>query len=92
MIIRILSEGQYRLDSSVLDRLNDLDNRLVQIVAAGDETQYQRLFADMIGLVRTNGTKVAPEDIVESDIILPAPDTTLREAQGLFIGAGLVPG
>ncbi len=92
MIIRILSEGQYRLDSSLLDRLNNLDNRLVQVVAAGDEAEYQSLFAQMIDLVRDKGSKVAVEEILESDIILPAPDTTLKEAQGLFIGAGLVPG
>lgn len=91
MIIRILTEGQYRLDSGLLDQLNALDNRLVQVVAAGDEAQYRALFTQMLALVRENGTTVAAEELLESDIILPAPDTTLKEAQGLFIGAGLVP-
>lgn len=92
MIVRILSEGQYRLDSSRLDQLNDLDNRLVQVVAAGDEAQYRALFAQMLALVREKGAKVPAEELLESDIILPAPDTTLKEAQGLFIGSGLLPG
>lgn len=92
MIVRILSEGQYRLDSSHLDRLNELDNRLVQVVAAGDEAQYQALFAQMLALVREKGSRIPAEELLESDIMLPPSDTTLREAQGLFIGGGLVPG
>ncbi|MDP2937399.1 MAG: hypothetical protein Q8O86_13015 [Dehalococcoidia bacterium] len=92
MIIRILSEGQYRLDSSHLDQLNVLDNQLVQVVAAGDEAQYRSLFVQMLALVRDKGTRVPTEEILESEIILPPQDTTLKEAQGLFIGAGLVHG
>lgn len=90
MIIRILSEGQYRLDSSHLDRLNDLDDRLVRAVAAGDNSQYLALFTQMLTLVRGTGTRIEAQEIVESDIVLPAPDTSLQEAQRLFTGEGLV--
>jgi hypothetical protein len=91
MIIRILSEGQYRLGSAHLDRLNEIDNQLVEVVAADQEEEYKRLFSEMLELVRREGEPLGPEEIVESDIILPAPDTSLAEAKGLFIGAGLVP-
>ena len=92
MIVRILSEGQYRLDSGYLDQLNNLDDRLVQVVAAGEEDQYQRLFAEMLAVVREKGSRVGEEELLESDIILPAPDTSLKEARGLFIGDGLIRG
>ncbi len=59
MIVRIATEGQYRVNSALLDRLNELDNRLIQLVA--------------------------------SDVILPAPDTTLDEAKSLFVNDGLIP-
>ncbi|MDO8690266.1 MAG: hypothetical protein Q7R39_09715 [Dehalococcoidia bacterium] len=92
MIVRILSQGQYRLDSSYLDQLNALDNRLVQVVADADDVEYHKLFAEMLALVREKGSRVGNEELLESDIILPAPDTTLKEARGLFIGHGLVKG
>lgn len=92
MIVRILSEGQYRMDSSMLDQLNNLDDRLVQIVAAGEDAEYRRLFAEMLAMVREKGGRVGEEELLESDLILPAPDTTLKEAQGLFIGDGLIRG
>jgi hypothetical protein len=91
MIVRISTEGQYRLPSSVLDKLNNLDNRIVEVVAAGDLKKYQKLFTEMIALVRKQGEPLKAEEIVESQIILPPPDTTLDEAKDLFTGAGLVP-
>ncbi len=92
MIVRILSEGQYRLDSSHLDELNAIDNRLVQVVADADDIEFHRLFADMLALVREKGSRAGSDELLESDIILPAPDTSLKEARGLFIVDGLVKG
>ncbi len=91
MIVRILSEGQYRLDSSALDKLNEIDNQLVKTVASGDQQAYQTLFQQMIGLVRRQGTPVPEQELVESDVILPQSDTSFDEAKGLFVGDGLVP-
>ncbi|MBI2849257.1 MAG: hypothetical protein HYX88_03920 [Chloroflexi bacterium] len=92
MIVRILAEGQYRLDSRYLDELNAIDNRLVEVVAKGDEEAYGRIFAQMMQLVRQRGEPVPSEELVESDVVLPAPDITLEEAQRIFVGRGLVPG
>ena len=92
MIVRILSEGQYRLDSSALDQLNQIDNQLVHAVAAGDPQGYQKLFGQLLSLVRKNGAPIPTQELVESDVILPSPDTSFDEAKELFIGDGLVPG
>ena len=91
MIVRILSEGQYRLDSSALDQLNQIDNKLVNAVAVGDPQGYQKLFGQLLGLVREKGAPLPAQELVESDVILPSPDTSFEEAKDLFIGDGLVP-
>ena len=80
------------MPSAVLDDLNELDNRLVQIVATGDAAEFDKTLGEMIALVRNKGQAVAIDELVESDVVLPASDTTLDDAQHLFVGEGLVPG
>lgn len=92
MIVRISTEGQYRLDSELLDTLNEHDNKLVDIIADGDEAGFKTTFANMLALIREHGAKVEPEEIVESDVILPPPDLTFDEARKLFTGDGVIPG
>lgn len=92
MIVRIATEGQYKLSSAVLDELNEMDNRLVQIVGAGDGEAFGKVLNAMLTLVRTKGSPVEADSLVASDVILPAPDVTLDEARHLFEGSdGLVP-
>lgn len=91
MIVRIATEGQYKVSSAVLDEINDLDNRLVQIVGAGDGEAFGKVLGEMLTLVRSKGSPVAADDLVASDVILPAPDVTLDEARHLFDGDGLIP-
>jgi hypothetical protein len=91
MIVRISSEGQYRLDSSYLDRLNLIDNDLVNAIAGGDRDRFAQLFQQLLELVRRHGEPVGDDELVESQVMLPAPDTTFEEASDLFIEEGLVP-
>ncbi len=91
MIVRIATEGQYRIDSAFYDRLNALDNALVEAVAAGDEERFGTLLHELLETVRRHGIPVSPDEFVESDVILPPPDTTLAEARHLFAGDGLLP-
>ncbi|MDP7579025.1 MAG: hypothetical protein QGF12_05760 [SAR202 cluster bacterium] len=92
MIVRILTEGQYRLPGSFIDQLNEVDNKIVDVVEQEDETGFQKLLIEMLDLVRNNGTEVGMDELVESDIVLPEPDITLIEAEELFTGEGIVPG
>jgi hypothetical protein len=92
MIVRISSEGQYNLPGSYIDQLNGIDNELVEAVEAEDQTAYETLLKRMLDLVRENGEPVPVDELVESDLILPEPDLTLREAEELFVGEGLLPG
>ena len=91
MIIRILTEGQYNLSGQFLDDLNDLDNKLVDIVAMEDRAGFDAALKEMLDLVRNNGEAVPLDELVESDLVLPEPDITLEEAEELFIGEGVVP-
>jgi hypothetical protein len=92
MIVRILTEGQYNLPGAYIDDLNAIDNELVDVVAAEDEEAFARVLKQMLDLVREHGSPVPIDELVESDLVLPEPDITLREAEEMFVGEGLVPG
>ena len=91
MIVRISTEGQYRLPDEDADRLNELDNDAVAAVDAGDEDRFHEVFEQMLDLVRSEGRPLAVEDLEESDLILPPPDLTFVEAGEHFTGDGLIP-
>jgi hypothetical protein len=91
MIVRILTEGQFSLPGAHLDELNDIDNRLVEVVEREDRAEFNRLLEELLDVVRKNGTPVPLDEIVESDLVLPEPDITLEEAAELFTGEGIVP-
>ncbi len=90
MIIRIMGEGQYRVPSGLLDELNVIDNRIVDLVAKEDEGGYKNELARLISAVKVKGCPLDPEEIVESDLIVPPEDLTLEEAENVFSGSGLI--
>ena len=92
MIVRILTEGQYNLPGAHVDELNDIDNRIVEVVENEDREGFDRLLKTLLDLVREKGTEVPMDELVESDLVLPEPDITLEEAEELFTGEGLLPG
>ena len=91
MIVRISTEGQYRLPDGDADRLNALDNEAVGAVEADDEDRFHEVFEQMLELVRSQGRPLDVEDLEESDVILPPPDLSFVEAGEQFTGDGLIP-
>ena len=91
MIVRIATESQYRLADEDATRLNELDNDAVAAVEAGDEDRFHAAFEQMLDLVRRAGTALDEEELAESDVILPPPDTSFVEAAADFTGEGLIP-
>ena len=91
MIVRIATEDQYEIPGDNYTELNDLDDAVVAAVEAGDEEQYAKRFAALIEYIRSNGTKVGDDALVESDVIVPPADTSLEEARRDFSGEGLIP-
>lgn len=92
MIVRILSEGQLDVAEHHLDELNELDATLAEAVNAGDEQRFQQVLTTLLDRVRSIGTPVADDSLSVSDIILPAPASTLDEVQALLGEEGLIPG
>jgi hypothetical protein len=92
VIVRIATEGQYRLDDEHAQRLNELDNAIVDAVEAGNEGTFRQLFDEMLEIVRSNGTEVGEDDLDASDVIIPPSDLTMEEAAEEFSGEGLIPG
>ena len=91
MIVRIATERQYRLPDDDAAQLNELDNQVVAAVEADDEDRFHELFEQMLDLVRSAGQPLDEDELEESDVILPPPDTSFVEAAAEFTGEGLIP-
>ena len=91
MIIRVITEGQYEVNDSLLDALNKLDNEIVGLIESGDETKFRDVLKEFISMIRENGKPLDTDVIVESDLIVPPEDLTLSEAVKIFSGEGLIP-
>ena len=91
MIVRIATESQYRLPEDAAAELNELDNQVVTAVEAGDEDQFHEVFEQLLDLVRRAGEPLDEDELAESEVILPPPDTSFVEAAAEFTGDGLIP-
>ncbi|MEV6589282.1 PspA-associated protein PspAA [Streptomyces acidicola] len=92
MIVRIMGEGQVRLDDSHLTELNKLDDELLVEVESGDGPGFRRTLHSLLDKVRELGTPL-PDDVLEpSELILPSPDATLEQVRELLHEEGLIPG
>jgi hypothetical protein len=91
VIIRLMGEGQWRVDDSVLARLDELDQATEAAVAAGDEAKLHATLAALAAAVRTAGERLPDEDLSASDLIVPPVDLSLDEARELLHGEGLIP-
>lgn len=84
MIVRILGEGQYDLEGEALQALKVADAHCFEMVAGADEAAFDRAFVEVLALVRGRGARLPAERLVESDLVLPASETSLEEARKLF--------
>lgn len=92
MIIRILTEGQFDVPEDAIEELNVLDESLEAAIDASDEEAFTSALHDLLERVRSVGTEVAPDELVESSLLLPYSDATLAEVRDLLSGDGLIPG
>jgi len=91
VIVRLLSEGQFRVDDSLLAQLNELDDKVEQAVEAGDERALWDALQALADVVRANGEKLADEDLAPSDAVIPPEDLSLDEARELLQDEGFIP-
>jgi hypothetical protein len=91
VIVRLLGEGQFRVDDSLLGRLNELDAEVEKAVAAGDESALWAGLQALADAVRENGVKLADDDLSPSDAVIPPEDLSLEEAKELLQDEGFIP-
>ena len=91
MIVRLMGEGQYRIEDSLRDRLEQLDGQAVAALDRADEAELDGYLDQMWKLVEGEGEPLPPEDLHPSDVIIPPSDLTLEETRELFSEDGLIP-
>ncbi len=91
MIVRISSEGQFRLEASAKEHLDELDEAARAAADADDEAAFAASLTELLDYVRSSGEPLADDDLEGSDMILPPADITLAEAKAEFTGDGLIP-
>lgn len=89
MIIRIMGEGQYRAPQALCDELNQIDNRIVDLVEEGKAAEFRSELARLISQIKERGEPIGAEELLESDIIVPPEDLSLEEAKDVFKGSGI---
>jgi hypothetical protein len=91
MIVRLMGEGQYRIDDELLSQLNELDNQAQAAMDVQDEPALDDKLDQMWQLVRDRGELLPDDELSASDLIIPPSDLTLEETRKLFSDEGLIP-
>ena len=91
MIVRLMGEGQYRVDDAHMARLDELDDRALEALGRDDETELDARIDEMWTVVREQGEPLDEADLSPSDLIIPPSDLTLEETRALFSDQGLIP-
>jgi hypothetical protein len=91
LIVRLMGEGQYRVDDELVQRLNELDDRAQAATDADDEPTLDRILDEMAALVRQQGEAMPDDDLSASDILVPPSDLTLEETKRLMSQEGFIP-
>jgi phage shock protein A len=82
--VRILGEGRYAIPDTLEPALDGIDQALEKAVAQGDESSFKLLISQLTELIKANG-KQLDDTAAGTDLVVPAPDTTLSEAKKLFL-------
>jgi hypothetical protein len=91
VIVRLMGEGQYRIDDALRAQLNELDERAQAAIDSDDEPALDEILDQMWQLVRGRGERLPDEELEPSDLIIPPSDLTLKETRRLFSEEGLIP-
>ncbi len=95
MIIRILGEGQFRLDDSVMGELNLSDDRVQAAIEADDEVLLGEALAGLLETIR-QGEPLADDDLSDSHLIVPDSAATVEDVRAMLASSGstegLIPG
>jgi hypothetical protein len=91
MIVRILGEGQLRVDDAVAAQLHALDADLEAAVEGDDQAALEQALRALLERAR-QGEPLPPDSLEPSDVIIPHEDATVDEVRKLLTDEGLIPG
>src|ERR1700759_2582711 len=91
MIVRVLGEGQFRVDDDTAAKLTALDKDLDAAVRDDLQAPFATALHAAVALVRASGVPTAADEIVTADYILPFSDATVGEVRKL-LADGTIPG
>ena len=92
MIVRIMGEGQMRLDDAAIDELNRLDEAVGAAVERDDQAAFGLALHALLEKARSLGEALPHDAIEPSDLILPREGATIEEVRELLADDGLIPG
>ena len=99
VIIRIAGQGQFKVNSEILDKINEIDNSIVDLIenvslGSSDhkvtQKELQSKLTEMKNLITSNGEPIDDKEIVESDVIVPDSDLSIEEASKIFKEEGII--
>jgi hypothetical protein len=90
VIVRISGTGQFEIDDVSVRELDRLDTELTAALHASQDEEFHRLLGETIAYIRAQGSPVAADRVVGSEVIVPPEDVTLHEAQQFFTDEGLM--
>ncbi len=85
-IVRIQGNDQYRLQQADREQLDRFDAEMVAAINSSDEAAFRAKLHQTLEFVKTRGERVPADQIQRSDVVLPAEDMTLAEAQKILSG------
>jgi hypothetical protein len=92
MIVRILGEGQLRIDDDAAAELQALDSDLEAAVERNDQDALNAALGALLEKARGQGTSLPPDSLEPSDVIIPHEGATVAEVRKLLTDEGLIPG
>ncbi|HEV2451330.1 MAG TPA: hypothetical protein VGS62_05345 [Streptosporangiaceae bacterium] len=92
MIVRIMGEGQFRVDDTVTAELQALDADVEAAVEKDDQKALAAALGALLDKARSYGTPLPPDTLEPSDVIIPPQDATVAEVRKLLTDEGLIPG
>jgi len=84
MIVRVMGEGQWRVDDALAARLEELDAETERAVQAGDEQALHAALQALVDAVKSSGEKLDHDHLAASDAVIPPTDLSLDEARDLL--------
>jgi archaellum component FlaC len=99
IIVRISGKGQFKINSEILDKINKIDNSIVDLIenySSGTsdhkttQKDLQNKLTEMVSLITSNVQPLDHKEIVQSETIIPDSDLSIEEATKIFKGEGVI--